>query len=71
MEAQETKIVFEIEVRDALEFSEIIQDIPSRRREEMEWVATDVIEVWSEDLSEEIECRLDEVGMPFTKTVLN
>jgi hypothetical protein len=37
----------------------------------MEWVATDVIEVWSEELAEEIEYRLDFVGMPFTKTELN
>lgn len=68
----ETRIVYQVEVRDAFNFSFLIGDIPLRRRkEEMEWVATDVIEVWSEELAEEIEYKLDAVGMPFTKTEIN
>lgn len=68
----EARIVYQVEVRDAFNFSFIIGDIPlTRRKQEMEWVATDVIEVWSEELAEEIEYRLDFAGMPFTKTEIN
>jgi hypothetical protein len=68
----ETRIVYQVEVRDAYQFSFIMGDICfDRKDQQMEWVATDVIEVWSEELAEEIEYRLDFVGMPFTKTELN
>lgn len=68
----ETKIVYQVEVRDASKFYSIIEDISNWLvRDNMEWVASDVIEVWSETLAEEIEYRLDLIGLPFTRTDIN
>ncbi len=71
METIEQIWVLEISVRDALKAHHIINDIPRVfRNENMEFVASDTASIFSEELAEEIECRLNQCGIEFTITEL-
>jgi hypothetical protein len=68
---KQTYWVLEISLRDAQKGYNAIIDIPTSRRQEMEWVHTDTATIWSEDLSEEIKYILDAQGVEYTLTELN
>ena len=62
---QETFWVLEVSLRDCLKATDIINDLPRSHRAEMEWVATDTATIWSEELAEEIEHRLNAQKIEF------
>ncbi len=57
--------VLEVSLQDCLKATDIINDLPRQHRAEMEWVASDTATIWSEELVEEIEFRLEAQGIEF------
>jgi hypothetical protein len=71
MEALNTFWVLEVSLRDCLKATEIINDLNRSFRKDMEWVASDTATIWSEDLAEEIEHRLNAQKVEFEIKILN
>jgi hypothetical protein len=71
MEALNTFWVLEVSLRDCLKATEIINDLNRSFRKDMEWVASDTATIWSEDLAEEIEHRLNAQKVEFEIKLLN
>ena len=68
----EQKFLTTISIRDVQQATEIINDIPTRRfQNDAEWIATDQLEVYAEDLQEEILWRLDQNDISYDCIIID
>jgi len=68
---EDCKFLITIALRDANKGTEIINDIPTRRFEkDAEWIASDTLEIYTEDLHDEICFRLDQSDIEYESIII-